>query len=151
VAYADVAQATTIVPPTPLTVDALTVNGPSVSYNFKTGDWHEFTFTVGAGLTDDLNVGNANDSLTLEDFTGSDTYISGPTTYDVPFSIAYTSGTYDVYIELTQAPDPDNSISLTSVSTTPLPATLSLFAGLGFVGYLARCRKRGGKQAPAAA
>jgi hypothetical protein len=39
-----------------------------------------------------------------------------------------------------------------TVSATPLPATLPLFAGgLGFVGYLARRRKRGSKQALAVA
>ena len=142
-AYANIAQALTIAPPTPLTVDALTVNGPSVSYNFKTGDWHEFTFTVGAGQTDNLSAGNAHDNLTIENFTGTGTYISGPTEHDVPFSLAYAAGSYDVYIELTSDPDPDNSISLTGVSTTPLPATLPLFAGgLGFVGYLTRRRKK---------
>jgi hypothetical protein len=151
-ACANIAQAITIAPPTPLTVDALTVNGPSVSYNFKTGDWHEFTFTVGAGQTDDLSAGNAHDNLTIENFTGTGTFISGPTEHDVPFSLAYTAGSYDVYIELTSDPDPDNSISLTGVSTTPLPATLPLFAGgLGFVGYLARRRKQSGKQALVAA
>jgi hypothetical protein len=39
-----------------------------------------------------------------------------------------------------------------SAAATPLPATLPLLAGgLGFVGYLARRRKRTGKQAPATA
>jgi hypothetical protein len=43
-----------------------------------------------------------------------------------------------------------NSGSLTPAAT-PIPATLPLFAGgLGFVGYLARCRKRN-SQALAAA
>jgi hypothetical protein len=152
--YAGVAQASVVpVPPTPLTDDALTVGGPSVSYNFKTGDWHEFTFSVASGATDDLDIGNANDTLTVENFTGTGSYLSGPTNYDVPFSIAYTAGSYDVYLELADGPDPDNSVSLVSaISATPLPATLPLFAGgLGMVGWLTRRKKRNSPQPLAAA
>jgi hypothetical protein len=51
--------------------------------------------------------------------------------------------------------DPVNDIALTSTATygsTPLPATLPLFAGgLGFVGYLTRRRKQSAKQVLAAA
>jgi opacity protein-like surface antigen len=143
--YAGVAQASVVpVPPTPATDDALTAGGPSVSYNFKTGDWHEFTFTVASGATDDLDIGNANDTLTVDNFTGAGSYLSGPTNYDVPFSIAYTAGSYDVYLELADGPDPENSVSLVSaISATPLPAALPLFAGgLGVLGLFGRRRKQ---------
>ena len=44
------------------------------------------------------------------------------------------------------------AFTFNNVSATPLPATLPLFAGgLGFVGYLTRRRKKGGKQSLAAA
>jgi hypothetical protein len=149
--YSGMAQAITLVPPTPVDVTDLSV-GSSVSINFKTGDWHEFIFTVAAGATDDLNASNARDSLTVENFTGTGTYISGPLSFDVPFSLAYTAGTYDVYIELASTDDPNNTISLTSVvSSTPLPAALPLFAGgLGMFGLLAGRRKRKASAALAA-
>jgi hypothetical protein len=47
--------------------------------------------------------------------------------------------------------DPNYAILFVPVSSTPLPATLPLFAGgLGFVGYLTRRRKQSSKQALAA-
>src|ERR1700739_1649384 len=113
--YAGVAQASVVaVPPTPVTDDPLTVGGPSVSYNFQTGDWHEFTFSVASGAPDDLDIGDANEKLTVENFTGAGSFLSGPANYDVPFSIAYTAGSYDVYLELASGPDPNNSVSLVS-------------------------------------
>jgi hypothetical protein len=46
----------------------------------------------------------------------------------------------------------DPEVAMLFTPTTPLPATLPLFAGgLGFVGYLAKRRKQNAKQAPAAA
>jgi hypothetical protein len=63
-------------------------------------------------------------------------------------TLLFGSGNRD-YLNFTQS----GTISLdTPVSATPLPATLPLFAGgLGFVGYLTRRRKRGGKPASAVA
>jgi hypothetical protein len=150
--YSGIAQAITISPPDPndvIDVHALTVNGTTVNTDFTTGGrWHEFTFTVGAGATDYLNAAastpSPGDSLTVESFgVGPPVhFISSLSSSDdsTPFSIAFTAGSYDVYMELFSDEDPHNVISLTS---TPLPAALPLVAGgLGLLGMFSRRRKQ---------
>ncbi len=120
-------------------------------------------------------VGNRND----ETFGGADVYLlAGGTADDSSGSVAApTKGTYSLVTvtDVVAASDPllgqtlgielQNTsnggqtdfdlVGLTftaAVTATPLPATLSLFAGgLGFVGFLAKRRKQNAKQAIAAA
>ena len=125
--------------------------------------YYAFSFSIGVGATDYLNVSypynpsstanvaNPSEELTLQ-------IGSGPVTdYDNTngFSVAFTDGTYLVTMGLVNNTDPTNSISLTSTAlyaTTPIPATLPLFAGgLGFIGYLTGRKKRKAGQALAAA
>lgn len=84
----------------------------------------------------------ANSTLTFVfDLTLSSGSFSG---YDPDFKINW-DGTKNNYDLVSQSLDP-------SPTTTPLPATLPLFAGgLGLVGYLTRRRKRSNKQIFAAA
>jgi hypothetical protein len=84
----------------------------------------------------------ANSTLTFVfDLTLSSGSFSG---YDPDFKINW-DGTKNNYDLVSQSLEP-------SLATTPLPATLPLFAGgLGFFGYLTRRRKRTGKQALATA
>jgi hypothetical protein len=79
--------------------------------------------------------------------------------YTIPgggyFEISSSASYRDLLLNFSDAGviEPGNYTTFTPVAaTTPLPATLPLFAGgLGFVGYLARRRKRSGWPAFAAA
>jgi hypothetical protein len=84
----------------------------------------------------------ANSTLTFSfDVTLSSGSFAG---YDPDFKINW-DGTKNNYDLVSEALAP-------SLTATPLPATLPLFAGgLGLVGYLTRRRKQSGKQALAAA
>ena len=74
---------------------------------------------------------------------------------DVITDMYLASGTYllDNFLDNSGTlVDPNYAVLFTPVSSTPLPASLPLFAGgLGFIGYLTRRRKQNGKQALAAA
>jgi hypothetical protein len=73
-------------------------------------------------------------------FTGIDTFSYFDLGQNVTVASMQMSNIATISIDVT----PDT----TPPATTPLPATLPLFAGgLGFVGYLAKRRKRSGKQA----
>ena len=142
---------------------------------------YDYLFTVSANTTDYFNVSgpflptDTKEELTAESWTctsigsgscAGQTLFSGITDLlNVPepngYSIAFVGGTggmsYMVQLQLVTDDDPSNDISVTGValgtvvSTTPLPATLPLFAtGFGVLGLFNWRRKRKDASAPAA-
>jgi hypothetical protein len=106
-----------------------------------------------------INVSSVSDSQIESDYLASnrviyttivDLNLSSLPTGSTPTSLGvslleqflYIGATKNDYQGLSVG---DSSITLDGVSATPLPAALPLFAsGLGFVGYLARRRKKNG-------
>ena len=81
------------------------------------------------------------------------------TAADLPTSLEYLTGSYNVYVTLESASDPFGGFELSSnlivdlplPSATPLPAALPLFAGgLGLIGFLSLRRKQNGSATAAA-
>jgi hypothetical protein len=130
---------------------ATTPPGPSnQGYDSQSGhllDWIKNTAGFAtAGLV-------ANGQVTTMSFTGTDADL-----FAVHFGCGGTKDCELVWLFSGDTTFTVNSlngfsnISAFDPTTTPLPATLPLFAGgLGFVGYLARRRKQSGKRALAAA
>jgi len=141
--YSGGAQATVVATP-------LTVGGGASEFDFNNGHLStSFSFTVGAGLTDDFNISAAFDpsdpgevlaisnSLNGGGFTSPVDYIIGS-----GIALAYTAGSWIVDVGLATE-DPKNDFSLTAVAATPLTAALPLFAGgLGMLGLFGRRRKQ---------
>jgi hypothetical protein len=136
-------------------------NGNATISIHGNGDFNNLTIsTPGFTFTDldfrALFTGNVNGDVNVTGDVGTTSVGSTSTTV--------SNGAQELLVTSTT---PLTSLVLTSVAgfsqlknfdlsgltaTTPLPATLPLFAGgLGLVGYLTRRRKRRGKQAPAAA
>ena len=124
------------------------------------GDTLELTFTVPSSPgTDYLDVSQLNptgDTLRVETWNATNSLLlstSFLTSSDLPTSLAYAVGSYNVYVTLEAGrEDPFGGFELTSTqfdlplpSATPLPAALPLFAGgLGLIGFFSRRRKRNG-------
>jgi hypothetical protein len=129
------------------------------------GDTLELTFTVPSSPgTDYLDISQLNpsgDTLRVETWDATNSFlleITFLTSSELPTSLAYTAGSYNVYVTLEAALDPlggfelsNTPIDLALPSATPLPAALPLFAGgLGLIGFFSRRRKRDGSAGIAA-
>jgi hypothetical protein len=157
-----------IMAPTPPTANLGddTLGGTEQFADFaKTGDTLELTFTVPSSPgTEDLDISQLNpsgDTLRVETWNGTNSLLletSFLTSSELPTEIAYTAGSYNVYVTLEAATDPfggfelsNSPIPLALPSATPLPAALPLFAGgLGLIGFLSRRRKQNGSATAAA-
>lgn len=121
------------------------------------GDTLELTFTVPSSAIDYLDISQLNptgDSLQVETWNASSTTESGSlllTSAELPTSLEYLTGSYNVYVTLESATDPFGGFELSSnvivdlplPTATPLPAALPLFAGgLGLICFLSRRRKQ---------
>jgi hypothetical protein len=118
----------------------LGITGPS---NFGTGG----LYTPSSGSGDYVGMQESSESLAVP--AG---YISGSSLFDTMTfddttlaALGLTPGTYTYFL------NGEDTFQI-NIGTTPLPATLPLFAGgLSFVGFLAKRRKQNAKPAIAAA
>jgi len=122
----------------PITI-TFPVNITDLYLNLYNGETYPDTFTVSD------NLGNTTTQTLVSNTSSGNTLISFPAAGDF-VTISTTDPSFDFFID-----DVAFDQGLGPNATTPLPATLPLFAGgLGFVGYLTRRRKQNARQALAA-
>jgi len=128
------------------------ITGTPAGWNPNT--WPQFnTANVGgANITYNnvwIDAGGVSPGSTLSGFEVLDTQADLPAS--IPWFVVVENANYTGTDYFNRSGNPGFQSAIELTSTTPLPATLPLFAGgLGFVGYLTR-RKRSPKQTPAAA
>jgi hypothetical protein len=141
-----------------LSASSVPVNLFSVSPDFvsltATVDNIAFSFTAAEVNSIGISNGTWNTLGAISAFESSGS-ATNPANEQVQLQLnGFAPSHYDLHIQNSSDLE-DGFMTIGSavvVSTTPLPATLPLFAGgLGFVGYLAKRRKQNAKQALAAA